>query len=309
MTTHSTRRLILAVVMACAACLSAIAQSEKVSVRMTPQPNQSVRLRMVQEMDMQISPDAGAGPAAVAVPAMQMTMKSVVSLRQETGAANQDGTIDAQMVYDEVQIEIAMNGQPMPGADATAAGLVGKKITLTYDKLGNVSKVGIPGDLGGLGPTEAAIRALLESAFNSLPGTPIGVGETTTAPLDMTLPLPLPGAGGGPMKLDGQVQLRLVSIDKDASGRTAKFEHVTNGKMVQDLLLPAQAGPIKIGFDFTVSGRGTSLKDLDTGVLRSSASDTTFNGKMSLSGDAAGGPQMPAMNLQGTLKVTVTSGN
>jgi hypothetical protein len=307
MTTHSTRRLILAVVMACAACLSANAQSEKVSVRMTPQPNQSVRLRVVQEMDMQLSPDAGAGPAAVAVPAMQMTMKNVVSMRQETGAANKDGTIDAQMVYDEVRMETAMNGQPMPAADATGAGLVGKKITLTYDNLGNVSKIGIPGDLGSLGPTEAAIRALLESAFNSLPGTPIGVGETTTAPLDMMLPLPIPGAGGGAMKLDGQVQLRLVSIDKDASGRTARFEHVMNGKMVQDLSLPAQAGPIKISFDFTVSGRGTSLKDLDKGVLRSSDGDTTFNGKMSLSSDAA--PQMPTMNLQGKMKVTVTSGN
>ena len=127
LTTHSTRRLILAVAMACAACLSAIAQSEKVSVRMTPQPNQSVRLRMVQEMDMQMSPDAGAGPSAVAVPAMQMTMKNVVSLRQETGAANQDGTIDAQLVYDEVQTEIALNGQPMPGADATAAGSLARR--------------------------------------------------------------------------------------------------------------------------------------------------------------------------------------
>jgi hypothetical protein len=309
MTTHSTRRLILAVVMACAACLTAIARSEKVSVRMTPQPNQSVRLRMVQEMEVQMSPDAGAGPAAVAVPAMQMTMKNVVSMRHETGAANKDGTIDAQMVYDEVQIEIALNGQPMPAADATGAGLVGKKITLTYDKLGNVSKVGIPGDLGSLGPAEAAIRALLESAFNSLPGTPIGVGETTTAPLDMALPLPFPGAGGGALKVDGQVELRLVSIDKDASGRTARFEHVTNGKMVQDLALPAQAAPIKVGFDFTVSGHGTSVKDLDTGVLRSSDTDTTFNGKMSISSDAAGGPQMPAMNLHGKMKGTVTSGN
>src|SRR5262249_7832536 len=89
-----------------------------------------------------------------------------------------------------------------------------------------------------------------------------------TVPLDFTLPLPVPGAP--PLKMDGDIKHTLASIERDATGRIAKFDHSIVGKMLTEMDMPASTGKVKMGLDFTITGGGSMVRDLDKGFVRSS---------------------------------------
>ena len=57
--------------------------------------------------------------------------------------------------------------------------------------------------------------------------------------------------------------------------------------------------------DMTIGGNGTTVIDLEKGVLRSGETRARFSGKMSGSGTAA--PALPAVSMQGTTTMTVAS--
>ena len=116
--------VIVAAVMVGFAAPALLAQSEKVSVRMAPRPDQTVRMTMTQDMDFDISIDGSALPGAGP---MKMLMRLTMAMTQKTGPAKGDGTVDAEMTYDQLRTEISMNGQSMPAADANNP-LVGKVI-------------------------------------------------------------------------------------------------------------------------------------------------------------------------------------
>src|SRR5262249_18749052 len=220
--------------------IPAFAQSEKISLRMLPQPNQIVRMRTVQETDVDISFDSNSSlPAAVMVP-VKMAMKTVFGITQKSGAANAEGHIAAEITYEEITSEATMNGQPMPANDQSRS-FVGKKVMVTFDKEGNVLDIKVPADVG---IPEEAFRQMLKSMYGNLPAVSLGVGETTTVPLDFTLPLPIPGAA--PLKMDGDVKHTLASIERDTTGRIAKFDHSIIGKMVTDVDMAASNGKIKM---------------------------------------------------------------
>jgi hypothetical protein len=293
------KRLTLLLVLICCTSILALAQNEKVSIRMTPQPNQTVHMKMVQEMDMDISFD-GTSPAITLPGAMKMNSKSVWSTTQRVGAIDKDGNIETELTYDEVQSEVTMNGQPMT-TNNPANKFLGKKVVVKVDTQGNFVDVKLPPDVG---LSEAAFRQMFESIYANLPTLPIAVGEVAVAPLDFTLPIPLPGAAQ--LKMDGQAKLKLVSIDKDSAGRSARFENAVDGKMVSDVEMPGPGGgKIKMNLDFKMSGTGSMVKDIDKGVLRSSESTATLGGKVKMSADST--TPIPPMSLQGTMKMTVTT--
>jgi hypothetical protein len=72
--------------------------------------------------------------------------------------------------------------------------------------------------------------------------------------------------------------------------------------------MPASTGKVKMSLDFTLSGTGAMLRDLDKGFVRSSETNATFGGKIKITAES-GTPQMPSVNLHGTTKTTTTSGN
>lgn len=283
------------IVVALAVCLAGAggsAQTEKVSVRMAPQPGQSIRMDMTQEMDFDLSFD---GPTAAGLTSMTMQMRSTMALTQKTGPRKADGSVDAEVTYDEFRTELLMNGQAMPAGAGNE--FVGKVVTLTYNRAGEI--VGVKGLPAG-GIPDDTFKQMMGTLLGNLPTTAIGVGETMTAPLDFSLPLPLPGTG--PMKLDGETRITLVSIDKDAQGRSARFRSTVNGKMVNDT---PPAGTNGITFDFTIGGEGTTVMDLDKGVPRSTVSTSTLEGKLGMPAGAAPG-NAPGMLMRGTIKVTMT---
>ena len=292
----------VAAIVVCFISAPAFAQSEKISLRTLPQPNQTVRTRTVQETDVEISFDGNSSlPAAAMVP-VKLATKTVVVIVQRSGPANAEGQIEAEITYEEVSSETTMNGQPMP-ANNPSGTFIGKKVTVTFDKQGSVLDIKVPADVG---IPEESFRQMLKSMYGNLPAVSLSVGDSTTVPLDLTLPLPIPGAA--PLKMDGDVIHTLSSIERGTTGRIAKFDHSIVGKMLTDLDVTAATGKINMSLDFNIKGNGAMVRDLDQGLVRSSETKATFEGTIKITA-APSTPQMPSMNLHGTTRTTTTSGN
>ena len=78
--------------------------------------------------------------------------------------------------------------------------------------------------------------------------------------------------------------------------------------MLNTVEFAVPTGNVKMTIDFTMSGGGSMLVNVVKGVLRSSESNATFGGKISMAPGAAPAP-MPPMTLQGTIKTTITGTN
>ena len=126
----------------------------------------------------------------------------------------------------------------------------------------------------------------------------MGVGEVATTPLSLTLPLPLPS--GAPLKMTGERRSKLVAVDNDAGARVARLEVALDGKMSGDVTPDAKS---KIRFDFLLTGGGSTVMDLDKGVIRTSVTTSTINGTIEMAG-ATPGPVAP-MRMRATTTVTI----
>src|SRR5215813_10969360 len=107
------RSPIIALGLALLASLTAFAQSEKIAIKRWVEPNQTVRLKMVQELEIEISFEgdlpAGAGPAEP----IKMVSRYTFALSQKNGAPDKEGNIASELTYDKVSSETMMNDQPM----------------------------------------------------------------------------------------------------------------------------------------------------------------------------------------------------
>ncbi|HEU0183962.1 MAG TPA: hypothetical protein VFS27_01510 [Blastocatellia bacterium] len=299
------RSLGIALCLALFAAMTSFAQSEKVAIRMVPEPNQTVRMRTVQEMEFDITFEGEGAAGDTLPPPMKMQARSVFALTQKVGAPDKEGNITSELFYDEVSSEMTMNGQPMRLGDADNK-FIGKKVVTTFNKRGEIVDFKIPPDLG---LSEEAFKKILKSFYGDLSQTAIGVGEVATTPLDFTVPLPVPGAP--PLKVDGQIKYTLASIEKGETGRVAKFNQAIEGKMdATDVNVSLPTGKAIMNANFKVSGGGDMVMNVEKGLLKSSDSKITFGGKMKMISES-GAAKLPAMNMQGTMKTTatVTAGN
>jgi hypothetical protein len=294
------RRLLAAVVVACSVSASGLAQSERVPLRVTPQPNQVVRIGTDSEMDVLVEVDS-ASPAGLAGP-MRMTSTNVMRVTQKSGAANDQGQITAELTFDEMSDETLLNGQPLP-VGIPRPDLAGKTITVVFDRDGGVVDAVMP---AGGGVPEAQFKQMLKTLYGNLPATStsIGIGETATAPIDLAFPMGVPGAGQ--LKWEGDTKYTLVSIQRDAEGHFARFNVTTNGKMASSLALAA--GQQGLSWVVTMAGNGSMILDLDRGLMRSSELQVEVSGSMKPTGDSSSSP-VPALAMHGTVKTTTTSGN
>jgi len=284
------------------ASITTFSQSEKVTLTMVPGPNQTVRMRAIQDMELDMSFESETPSAAALPEPVKMMARAVFALTQKVGTPDKEGNVNAEVTYDEVSSEILVNGQPTQ-IDDKVDKFIGKKIMTTFNRRGEMIDLKIPPDLG---LPEESFKQLLKSFYGNLPQTPIGVGEVATAPLDFTVPLPVPGAP--PLKIDGQIKSKLVSIEKGATGRTARFDQTMDGKMVSDMEIPGPNGQIKMSLDFKLNGGGGMVMNVDNGVLKSSDSKVTFSGKLKMAGESSAA-KLPTINFQGLMKVTVTGSN
>jgi hypothetical protein len=110
------------------------------------------------------------------------------------------------------------------------------------------------------------------------------------------------------MKVTGETQLKLVSIDADAKGRSAKFESVIDGKVASSLELPLPGATGTTAVEIAMTGTGVTVMDLDKRLMRSNESRIAINGTLGAPPDPAGAAAaFPPMNIRGTAAVTIAS--
>jgi hypothetical protein len=296
------RSLSIALGLALFASITTFAQPEKIKFKMVPEPNQTVRMRAVQDLELAVTFDSEPPSAGPMLDPVKMTARAVFALTQKFGAPDKEGNVRAEVTYDEVSSEMVVNGEPVQIGDKVD-NFIGKKIMATFNSRGEIIDLKIPPDLG---LPEEIFKELLKSFYGNLPQTPLGVGEVATTPMNFAIPLPVPGAP--PVKIEGQIKSTLVSVEKDATGRIAKFDQTMDGKLGGDIVAPGPNGQNKTSLDVKLSGGGSMLMNVDKGFLKSSDSKMTFVGKFKTGGESSV-TKLPMVNFQGMMKVTVAGSN
>src|SRR5262245_6551427 len=141
------RSLFIALGLALMASITAFAQSEKIKFKMVPEPNQTVRMRAVQDMELNMSFESETPPAGALPEPVKMMARAVFALTQKVGAPDKEGNVNAELNYDEVSSEMILNGQPMQIGDKVD-NFIGKKITATFNSRGEMIDLKVPPDLG-----------------------------------------------------------------------------------------------------------------------------------------------------------------
>ena len=289
------RRAVLGGALACCTWSLAFGQAEKITLRRAPEPNQTVRFRAVQDIQMEMTVEGDVAQRGGAPQPTKMGAKAISAYVQRTSPVRANGSVQSEVTIEESRTESTLG--PPPANDNLAL-LTGKKFTVTFDREGNAVDVQFP---PGTGLPGEAFNQLVKSVSGTLPSA-MAVGEVATMPLD--LPLALPMTNGAPVKMNGQTQYKLVSVDKGATGRIARFDVTMNGTMVSAQTAPAPQGRIDMNMDMVLSGTGIVLQNLDRGLTQSSEIKTSFGGKIKMS---APGQALPTMNVRMTLTQTMTS--
>ena len=279
--------------------LALAAQGETVSLGPMPWPNQTIKNTMTQDIDMEFTvtgaPPGGAarqdpqGPQGSRGP-IRSVGKIVFDSTQTVGGWDAEGHLTMNTTYDRVTADMTIDGRAIPSQNIFDT-LKGKTLTAIFDAQGKVVDFRVPNDLAALLPS---LKELIVSATGRLPSATLAVGETATAPLNMTLPLPTTGAA--PMTLTGQTTFKLLSIHRDGDERIATLEQKSEGKLASSTELPGSTGPLAMNFDFTVVGSGTTQWNPDSGFVKSSDATSTIDGTM-------GGPI--GMTMHGTIRVHI----
>ncbi len=290
---HITALLILA-------CLAgAGAQDEKVVIRLLPKPNQSVRFEMIQETDVDVIYEGIRDTSSQGTANEKMMGKSVFAFTQKNGAMDDSGKMEAKVTYEKVSMERSMNGKPEP-ADDTSDKLIGKTITLTFDKEGSVVDVKVPPEVEIPADT---FKQVMSSLYSNLPRAALAIGETATMPFRMTLPIP--DMGSGPLDMEGQTKYRLMSITSEERGRVARFEQTVEASLTRGIEVDTYTGKGKVQVDFKLSGGGTLQLNLDQGIMKAGDLLTTLDGNMTMEG-ASQNAKPQVIRFHGTTKMAST---
>jgi hypothetical protein len=265
---------------------SAAAQTDRVMIGGPPAPDQTLRVRMTQEMDVSLAP-AGQGAAD---PSMKMTGATVMVIRQQIGKPEADGRIRLDLTYEEMTQKMLMNGQEMPVPAQLTAGITGKTVALWIDSKYQVLDVKAP---EGFPLAGEQLKTMMGQMMAAVPHQQMSVGETVSTPLSMALPIPVPGSARAQLK--GQTKTTLVKLSAEGDDHVATLDHTVDATL--DMAPETPTG--KFHMAFTLSGSGTTETMVRSGTVRSSAMTTKLDGSLEPQGGATGpGP----MKLTGTIK-------
>jgi hypothetical protein len=235
----------LALIAAAFATAQVFAQDDRVSLQLTPQPNQVIHLTMDQAVDMRVD------GAPVAIQA-----KTIAALTQTVGARDASGRLESSLAYDRFSLEMTMNGSPLP---SPAFDLVGKVMTLVYDEQGALVELTTP---PGMDPAISRfVKTMLDALYQNRADTTLLVGETATLPFSAGLPMPsLPAP---PAAVGGETRMKLVAVDRVNAERIARFEQT-----IESTATSAPTGPSP-QMTMKASGSGTMEWNLDRGYVKS----------------------------------------
>ena len=135
---------LLTLTFAMATALPAVAQ-KKVTVGGRPAPEQTVRLNIVQDADLNMKPAEAAAGSPMGP--MHLKAKTTTVASQKVGTPDEKGALKIEMTYEEITQDLRLNDQPAPPEAAQAANAMkGKTISMVVDAAGDVVEVTPPAD-------------------------------------------------------------------------------------------------------------------------------------------------------------------
>jgi hypothetical protein len=270
-------RLVPSCLLGCALFSSTLAaQGEKITLRTTPAPNQTIRIGMTQNMSF----DAASG----ALPSGTMKIEGVTAFQgtQRVGAPDAQGRITTEFSIDSMTIAMTLNGSPLPSPPLDS--LKGKSFTVVYDATGKVEEVKASGETGA---AMNSVKSMMGQLAGNLPNATLGIGDSISVPVSLSIPVPGLSSGGEPINLEGSNTFKLVATGRDGSDRLATLELRTEAGMSGNLSLH-------------MSGTGSMQWNVDKGFIKAGSNDLKLDLTMTMPGGTG------TMNLNGTIHMVIT---
>jgi hypothetical protein len=268
------------------------AQTGRITVRMSPAPNQTLRQHMTIAMTMATEPDATADAAPSrsgrSMPPQQLSTTTTMDVTTVVGPTDDRGYYDARVVTDGAAVTMTLSGKPAPAAMERAGGLA---MIFHYDDQGQV--IGI--DPGSPDPAAVAMTQAMGGILMTVAPISLSVGETVTVPTQVKLPMP-----GTPatMSMDAETHYTLTSITFDGADRIA---HLTVKMTVATHQGLAGGSQPFAAFDMRTAGEGRMDVNVDRGIVLHNELRSTIDSASHLSPTAA---MMPNLTVHGSVTVT-----
>lgn len=292
MPTLRARRGAALIVAAAVMLTPAVFAQTRVMIGGLPAPNQTVRLRMTQEMDFELKP-VGEPPPGIPKEGIRSKGKSMLLLRQDVGTVDANGRLQLDLTYEEVSQELRVNDMPLPIPQDSYDTIRGKQVTMWMGKSNEVLDVVAPENFP---IPQDQLKQFLGPLVASLPHQEMAVGETVTLPFSMALPIPVP-TGGAPPMLTGQTKTTLARLVPEADDRLATLEQTMT--VAFDSTGETTLGR-SVRMDVKIVGSGTTDTFVRGGLVKSNAMTGTISGQFAPSGKSGA-----AMKITGTMTMTV----
>ncbi len=285
---HAAATTLLTLTLAAASAWPAAAQTTKVPVGGRPTPGQTLRLNIVQDVDLTMKPaEAVAGSP---IPEMHLVGKTSTVVSQKVGTPDEKGVLKVDMTYDDVSQDMSLNGKPAPPeAVAATQRIKGKTLSMSLDAAGELLEVTSPPDFP-MAPE--LMKEMLKQAMSLMPRQELAVGETVTSPFAMALPLPIPGDAP---QLKGELKSTLIGLSGGPGNEIAALQQVVTATVDTTVAGP---GGNQVAIKMTVSGQGTADWDVKAALVKASKMTTRLSGTLTLQGAGA-------LELNGTTMVTL----
>jgi hypothetical protein len=267
------------------------AQGDRITIQLTPKPNQVVRYHSVQEMRFTLPSGGATADPSPSLPGLGNIVATIDTVHTVTlDVPDAQGHAEARFTYDQFTMQISVNGQTMP-LPFPVDTILRQSFTAIVDCDGRI--VDFKGS--DQNPMLAAIKPLLAITLGGTSVT-LSPGETASVPLSAELALPIPGAVGA-MTMTGEAKYTLVSVDAGSAGRVAHLNMTVTGRLVtQDTQAPAAA----MGMTMSMSGDGTLDVDVARGVV------TLRKQRQTIDMEIKSGV-VPPMKMTGLITSTVTA--
>ncbi len=275
---------------------------ERIILPRRPSPNQTLAVKLTQDMDMQMTvmpPEGAQGQQQIpgTPPPMKVNGTMSMAATQTVGKPDDQGRTPCEFKYTDASLNMKMNGMEMPG-DQFHDQFVGKTMTFAYAPDGSVTDVKVPDTPGAVG-MKATVQQALNAFTLSLPAKPLSVGESATVPVTIPLSIPMPG-GATPPTFKGTVTYKLLRIDGSGNNRVAVLEQKMDATAEGNLPGPGGASSTT-GSGATASGAASGGA---SGGAGSSASGATGGGRSMSAGGAPNGATL-TMHMSGGGQVQV----
>ena len=265
------------------------AQSERLTIRMAPAPNQTIREQMTIVVAMTTTPRLSSSDSP-SVPPEQGEMKTTMDLTSTVGPIDRRGEYDARVVIEHATMTATSNGQvdPAPTSPARVDG-VEPTVAFHYDSQGRMTGAIVESDTGAV---DTAVTRAMSAMLATVAPITLSIGETVTVPMEMKVPLP---ADAGRLSTLGETRLTLTSVSFEGADRIAHLA-LKMTTFINQYSIGA-SGP-QMADEMRTMSEGKMDVNIDRGIVLHNEQTTTIGDQSSAS--------LKPENPRGSIRATVT---